>query len=401
MKRSASSLFLLFILCSALVSLLRINVAKAEPKTIVVPDDYLTIGWAIGNSSEGDTIFVKKGTYYEHVTINKSISLIGKDTSTTIIDGNFIGNVVNVTTNNVEINGFTIENSGTRVVAGEPTGIGIYVKMNTGSNIRGNVIRNNFEGVVFESCSNSLICENQIVDNFGDCGVRIAYSSSATLSKNIITSNMIQGVVVFHCSNSTVSGNQIVLNGYGGVVLGVGAVVSNSRGITVSKNNITGNADGGLCLVGSHENSVFGNNIRSNRNGICLSTSTKNNIYENTIQANYHSIAFYFSSGNCFYHNNFMDNFEQTYVASTNVWDDGYPSGGNYWSDYNGTDSNGDGIGDTPYVINENNQDNYPLIEPATIPEFPSWTPMLLLLAVLTVASVIYKRRLLKTAILL
>jgi len=48
--------------------------------------------------------------------------------------------------------------------------------------------------------------------------------------------------------------------------------------------------------------------------------------------------------------------------ASTNVWDDGYPSGGNFWSDYAGVDADGDGIGDTPYLIDDNNRDRYPLM---------------------------------------
>jgi hypothetical protein len=73
----------------------------------------------------------------------------------------------------------------------------------------------------------------------------------------------------------------------------------------------------------------------------------------------------------------------------------------NYWSDYNGTDSNGDGIGDTPYIsqINglENVQDDYPLIAPLdieVIPEFPSWTPMLIMLIAVLAVAVIYRRRL-------
>jgi len=84
--------------------------------------------------------------------------------------------------------------------------------------------------------------------------------------------------------------------------------------------------------------------------------------------------------------------------TSSNIWN--YDSIGNYWSDYNGTDSNGDGIGDTPYMISTSPEeygdaDNYPLMEPVDdtlIPEFPSWTPLLIMLVVVLVVAVIYRR---------
>lgn len=61
-----------------------------------------------------------------------------------------------------------------------------------------------------------------------------------------------------------------------------------------------------------------------------------------------------------------MDNDNQTFVynTTTNRWDNGYPSGGNHWSDYTGADINGDGIGDTPYIVDANNTDHYPLMTP-------------------------------------
>jgi hypothetical protein len=132
----------------------------------------------------------------------------------------------------------------------------------------------------------------------------------------------------------------------------------------------------------------LGNNITANnRDGIGLYWSSNyNSVSRNNIVANNrHSIGLYDSLNNTFCHNNFIDNFLQVYIYTSgyaNVWDDGYPSGGNYWSDYAGVDlcsspnqtvTGSDSVGDAPYVIVENNVDNYPLMAPYSRFEAGTW----------------------------
>jgi hypothetical protein len=82
------------------------------------------------------------------------------------------------------------------------------------------------------------------------------------------------------------------------------------------------------------------------------------------------------SSNNLFYHNSYVNNSRQVYITppgfaipdSINVWDNGVD--GNYWSDYVGVDNNGDGLGDSPYFMDENNQDNYPIMNSLMSPIF-------------------------------
>lgn len=127
----------------------------------------------------------------------------------------------------------------------------------------------------------------------------------------------------------------------------------------------------GIVLQHSVEDTIIAHNdITANGwNGITLKSGCKgNNIFFNTLYDNFYAgIGLSDASNNYIFHNNFKSNRHQAYDDATNIWDNGYPSGGNYWSDYTGSDSDGDGIGDTPYAILDGiNTDRYPLMAPYT-----------------------------------
>ena len=370
-------LILVFLTSPCIITFLPV---QAESRTIVVPDDYPTIAAAIGNATDGDIVFVNAGIYNtlnETLQIDKSIQFIGEDRDTTIIDGNHAGNIIEITADNVEISGFTIQNSGSNESMNSLSDTGINVKTSSGSKITNNIIKNNIGGLIIEDCSNILISENKIQSNFHTPNIFISYSSTVTFSKNYVAGNTGETIVIIHCSDSIVTENQIVTNGFGmtpgpGIAYH-GVIISNSQGITVSLNNITGNGQG-LGLIESHGINVFRNNVRNNVVGISLSTGTTDNlIYENNIEANSNGMFLVESErnhDNRVYHNNFTSNAVQIYFYSSafssspavNIWDNG--TEGNYWSDYAGSDGDGDGIGDSPYIINANNTDRYPFMAP-------------------------------------
>ena len=158
-----------------------------------------------------------------------------------------------------------------------------------------------------------------------------------------------------------------------------GIYLPNIYNSSILKNNVTLNQYG-VHLSLSYDNMVSGNTIiNCTAEGIRLSYSSNNTISKNNIETNYVGIQIQSSTGNVIYHNNLVRNTHlQAYAEtgnSTNAWDGGYPWRGNYWSDYNGTDSNSgpfqnetdpDGAGDTVYTIDSSNIDNHPLVNPWT-----------------------------------
>jgi parallel beta-helix repeat protein len=286
-------------------------------------DDGLSVSGSYQNSVENNTVNGKPLVYLEGVS------------NYTVADA---GQVILVGCDNIRVEGLNLSR----------TTIGIQLWGTSNSTISGNNITNNGDGIGLEYSSNNNISGNNITANVW-AGIELGYMSGS-------------------CSNNTISGNNITNNG-DGILLYLSSDNNN-----ISGNNITNNGDG-IGLEISSNNSISGNNITNNGDGIGLEYSSNNStISGNNITNNGYGIYLYYSSNNSIYHNHFVNNAQQAYSSgSISVWDDGYPSGGNYWSDYDGIDlysgphqkeTGSDGIGDTPYVIDEDNQDNYPLMKP-------------------------------------
>jgi len=116
-----------------------------------------------------------------------------------------------------------------------------------------------------------------------------------------------------------------------------------------------------LYLVGSNTNTIEDNTIESGNIGIFFSNSDDNIITNNYIQNNNaYGISLYSNSANnIIYKNDFSNNLlSNARDLSSNIWSRN--SQGNYWDDYNDYDSDGNGVGDNPYVIDGDSQDDYP-----------------------------------------
>lgn len=186
-------------------------------------------------------------------------------------------------------------------------------------------------------------------------GINLTSRNNVTI-RNVKITEFFYGVYLDDSTNITIHGNNALNNTYG-ITLG------SSTSTTLFDNNSSSNKLDGIFLFYSLNNVLYGNIISNNRYGIVLSESHNNSIFHNNLINN-------------------IQNHTHLYQSFNNIRDDGYPSGGNYWSDYidvdiysgpNQNEAGGDGICDKPYTLDVHNQDAFPLMAPISLFDVGVW----------------------------
>lgn len=301
-KKSCISSFLWLILVLTLVHVGSFRVVVAS-RVIYVPADFSSIQSAVDNATPGDTVFVDQGTYYENIVVDKSISLVGENRSTTIIDGGSLGSVIMVSGSRVEISGFTLRNSG---VGWPKSGV-------------------------------------QIVDSYLN-----------TLSDNIIQDNHI-GVLVDSSVDNYISGNNITANHYGIYIFKSGLNQISDNFILYS--SPTGGG-AGVAFSFSDENLFEGNLVEGSGNvAVAVASSRNNNFYYNNFVNNRFQVSVF--------PEDYVSIWDAGYPQGGNFWSDYTGPDVCFGPDQNETGS--DGIIDFSYIINPYNEDKYPQLREVVV----------------------------------
>lgn len=379
------------------------------------PGNYSTIQSAINNASDGDTIFIYNGMYYEHILINKSISLIGENRDSTIIDGGHQSqiSVVRIMTSPFHIGNLTIQNEDWDGIEAGCLGMQYTMSNSTICNCR---ILKTHTGVLFWNSSNMLVSNCTIFDNLE--GVVLVESKYCRIEHCVLSNRQRCVSLNIGSQSNTVidcilSGNATEQYGYGidtyddNNFISHCLITNEGDGLAIFSNNthldncsIYNNTGRGICIGEGNYNIIEDCNVSCNgysddfgsygievfegsynfisrceisdnsQGGVkFIWLGEQNTIIKSTIKHNGHHSHLWgegvrCESSNNIYMNNFIDNYIQAYdLDSNSKWDDG--NLGNYWNDYSVKDENNDAVGDAPYSLWEkSNEDNHPLICP-------------------------------------
>lgn len=231
-------------------------------------------------------------------------------------------------------------------------------------------------GQVILANSTGVIVENQNLSGTS-VGIQLGFSSGNILMNNTVSSSSLGGIHLEYSANNVVENSTLLFNEWG---IRLGWSHNNTIANSSAKDNTLG-----FYPFDSNDNTISNNKAINNRIGMALVSCQGNEIKNNTLMNNENGIDLFTSDSNKIYHNNMVDNIDQAIDNQANSWNSGYPSGGNYWSDYAGIDNKSgpnqdlpgsDDIGDTPYVIDSDSIDYYPLMFP--VGPIPTRPPILL-----------------------
>jgi nitrous oxidase accessory protein len=328
-----------------------------------------SIAAAIAQAKPGDVVRVERGTYHEHLLIDKSLTLAGINRPTISADKE--GDTIRVTAEDVVIEGMIVRDSGDSLMN---QNAGIYIR--PGANRA--VVRNcdltyNLFGIYIETVKDVEI-RNNIITGKRDYlsprrgnGIQLYNTEGAQIDGNNI-SFVRDGIYVDVSHHAVFRNNRIhnvrygthYMNSYYNVWEGNdsyhnrgGLALMMTRNQVVRNNRAWGNSDHGIMLRTIQDSVIEGNVVAGNARGFFIYDAEYNVIRNNLVVDN--AIGVHLAAGsyrNRVEGNDFISNRTQIkYVASRDVvWGTG---GGNYWSNYVGWDRNGDGIGDVRYEAND------------------------------------------------
>ncbi|MCD6573643.1 MAG: right-handed parallel beta-helix repeat-containing protein, partial [Thermoplasmata archaeon] len=254
-------------------------------------NNYTSIQDAIDNASDGDTIYVYSGIYYENVVINKRINLVGEDRNTTIIDGSGSGNVVEITADCVTISDFTVQNSGSNW-----SDAGIKLHGVQHCRIEYVTASNNYNGIYLWHSNNCSITNT----NAGGNSVGILLEDSTNCSiRHSTASNDLAGIGLGYSTNCSITNTNASNNDYG-------IWLSSSTKCSIIKCTLSNNNYDGILLYFSTNCTITNTNASNNWEGIYLDSSTNCSITNCTVSNNNDDGIHLWDSTNCIIHNNTM-----------------------------------------------------------------------------------------------